>query len=134
MAKLATVYDGPQHCVALDAAKGKAVAMDCPYTGKGEELSPGELLEAALGGCMLIAMGALAQREGIDLTGTRVEVETETSPPPKIVLSSVRVDVTMPKGLDASQRTKLERASDSCPIKHAFSEKIAVTVSFHYPD
>ena len=50
----------------MDEKKGKSVAMDCPYTGKGEELSPGNLLEAALAGCMLISMGPTATREGIN--------------------------------------------------------------------
>ncbi len=46
MGELTTVYDGDQHCTASDADKGKSVQMDCPYAGKGEELSPGNLLEA----------------------------------------------------------------------------------------
>lgn len=61
MTQLSTTYDDTQHCTAVDAAKAKSVAMDCPYTGKGEELSPGNLLEAALAGCMLMSMGAVAQ-------------------------------------------------------------------------
>ncbi|MEW9919092.1 OsmC family protein [Marimonas sp. MJW-29] len=134
MAQVRTVYDGDQHCTASDAEKGLSVEMDCPYSGKGAELSPGNLLEAALAGCMLIAMGPTATREGIDLAGAAVKVTTEASPPPKIAYTGFEVAVTMPAGLTAFQRTKLERAADSCPIKHAFREDIRPRVRFVYPD
>jgi uncharacterized OsmC-like protein len=77
--------------------------MDCPYTGKGEELSPGELLEAALAGCMLISMGPTAERNGIDLRGVTISVDFASTPPPKIVYSNIKVEVNMPKGLSKSQ-------------------------------
>jgi len=134
MSQLRTVYDGGQHCTATDPAKGKAVAMDCPYTGKGEELSPGNLLEAALAGCMMISMGPTATREGIDLTGASITVDLAGTPPPNIAYTAIRIDVNLPAGLSELQRTKLERAADTCPIKHSFKESIEVTVTYRYPD
>ena len=134
MAGLVTVYDGEQHCTATDEAKGKAIEMDCPYTGKGEELSPGNMLEAALAGCMMIAMGPTATREGIDLSGATISVNLVASGPPKIAYTGITVDVNMPSGIIELQRTKLERAADTCPIKHSFRADIEVSVAFHYPD
>lgn len=134
MSNVVTTYDGGQHCTALDQAKGKSVAVDCPYTGKGEELSPGDLLEASLAGCMMISMGPTATREGIDLTGATIAVDIDATPPPKISYSGIRVHVDMPAGLTEAQRTKLERAADACPIKHSFKEDIALSVTYHYPD
>ena len=40
----------------------------------------------------------------------------------------------MPSGLTDLQRTKLERAADSCPIKHSFKDDIELSVTYHYPD
>jgi putative redox protein len=134
MTQVTTIYDGGQHCTARDQTKGKSVAMDCPYTGKGEELSPGDLLEASLAGCMLISMGSMAGLEGIDLTGTVVLVELLGAPPPKIAYTGIKVDVNMPAGLSAVQRTKLERAAETCPIKHSFKDAIKLSVAYHYPD
>ena len=108
--------------------------MDCPYTGKGEELSPGNLLEAAPAGCMLISMGPTATREGIDLSGATISVDLVGAPPPKIDYTQIKVDVRMPSGLTDLQRTKLERAADSCPIKHSFKDDIELSVTYHYPD
>ena len=72
--RITTRYDEIQHCTALREPDGLEVAMDCPYTGKGEELSPTNLVEAALGGCMLMAMGAFATRHEIDLSGAEIAV------------------------------------------------------------
>ena len=57
MSKIITVYDSSQQCKATKMHQNLDVEMDCPYTGKGEKFSPGELLESALAGCMLIFCG-----------------------------------------------------------------------------
>ena len=134
MGHLTTTYDDVQHCTAELASKAKSVAMDCPYTGKGEELSPGNLLEAALAGCMLMSMGAVATRDGIDLKKAEIEVELVGTPPPKIGYDAINVVVRMPTGIDRANRAKLERAADACPIKHSFDPRIRVSTVFEYPD
>ena len=72
MANLQVTYDGFQHCTALKIPQGKTAAMDCPYTGKGEELSPANMVGSGLAGCMLISMGTLAIRDQIDINYTLV--------------------------------------------------------------
>lgn len=112
MTALKTTYDETQHCTARDDAKGKSVAMDCPYTGKGEELTPGNLLEAALSGCMLLSMGAVALRDdSIDLNGTSIVVDLVGTPPPKIGYRAVNIMVTMPACLADAARRRLEKAA-----------------------
>ncbi len=134
MSSLSTIYDSSQHCIAADATKHKFVAMDCPYTGKGEELSPGNLLEAALSGCMLLSMGAVAMRNEIDLVDTAINVELIGSPPPKIGYTDVKAIINMPTGIAPADRGKLERAADACPIKHSLDPAINVSVIFEYPE
>ncbi len=43
--------------------------------GEGEEMAPLSVIGASLAGRMLLSMGALGQRNQLDITGTRVEVE-----------------------------------------------------------
>ncbi|MHC4251399.1 MAG: OsmC family protein, partial [Planctomycetota bacterium] len=73
--RVVTSHDGPQHCTAERLPDGNAVAMDCPYTGKGAEFSPTNMLEAAVGGCMLLSMGTLAMRGDLDISGVKIEVK-----------------------------------------------------------
>jgi len=107
--------------------------MDCPYTGKGEEFSPTELIEAALGGCMLLSMGTFAMRHDIDLIGTRIDVKVTFTDPPGGRLRAIDVSVDMPPGISEANRAALERAADGCPIKHSFAAEIPVHVSYTYP-
>jgi len=108
--------------------------MDCPYTGKGDEFSPTNLVEAALGGCMLLAMGAMAMRHGIDLTEARIDTTITATDKPIMRFQSIDVQVAMPGGLSGSQRAMLERAAEGCPIKHSFGSDISLRVSFNYLD
>ena len=88
-----TTYDSVQHCTALKESQAKTVSMDCPYTGKGEEFSPTNLVEAALGGCMLLAMGAIAMRHDVDLSGARIDVSISATDKPVMRFSEVDVEV-----------------------------------------
>ncbi len=132
MATVHTTYDKFQHCVALREPHGNTVAMDCPHTGKGVEFSPGNLVEAALGGCVLISMGTYALRHSLDLSGARVDVKIESTDTPRMRFKSIGVAVTMPPGLEKKNRVALERAADSCPIKHSFAIDIPVEVQFRW--
>ena len=84
MSKITVTYDRLQHTTAVQAPQGKKVACDaCPATGgRSEEISPLNLLGAGLSSCMLFAMGAVAQRHKIDLTGTQVDIEISTATRP----------------------------------------------------
>lgn len=131
MASLQVTYDGFQHCTALAYPQGKTAAMDCPYTGKGEELSPANMVGSGLAGCMLISMGTLAIRDEIDITGTTVEVDVEGS---ERRIEAIGLLFHMPKAYSPKDRTKLERAAGLCPIKSSFHPDTAIRVEHKYPD
>lgn len=129
-----TIYDDVQHCTAVREPHGNTVAMDCPYTGKGEEFSPGQMAEAAIAGCMLLSMGAVALRRELDISGTNVDVKTSMTEAPPHRIDSIDVTVIMPRSFDANDRIRLERAADACPIKHSFPDDVPVTVTWRYPE
>jgi uncharacterized OsmC-like protein len=108
--------------------------MDCPYTGKGEEFSPTNLVEAALAGCMLLSMGALATRNEIDISGTHIEVQISTTDKPVMRINEIDIKVTMPRDFSKKDRVRLERSAEACPIKHSFGADIPISVSYSYPD
>ena len=126
------VYDAKQHCTALKKSKGKTVGMDCPYTGKGEEFSPTNLVESALGGCMLMAMGTYAIQHNIDLTGTKMDVHITATHKPIMRFDEVEVIVTRPEGISEKTGKRLERAAEGCPIKNSLAEGIPVRVKYLY--
>lgn len=131
MANLRVTYDGFQHCTAVKTPQGKTAAMDCPYTGKGEELSPADMVGSGLAGCMLISMGTLAVRDEIDISGTRVDVKVQQS---EKHIESISLVFNMARAYTEMQRQKLERAAGLCPIKASFHADASIHIEYKYPD
>ena len=128
---LQVTYDGAQHCTAVLEPQGKIVATDCPYTGKGAEFSPMNLVGTGLAGCMLISMGALAMRDQLDISGTQVDVSvlgTEKR------IQAIGLTFSMPRNFSKVERIKLQRAAELCPIEHSFHPDIPISVSYDYPE
>ena len=132
--RVVTAHDGPQHCTAERQPDGNTVAMDCPHTGKGEEFSPTNMVEAALGGCMLLSMGTLAIRSSLDISGAKIDVKASMTDKPRLRLGSIDITVDMPAGLSERDRKRLEAAAEHCPIKHSFHPDTRVSVNYVYPD
>ena len=131
MAKLQVTYDGSQHCTALKQPQDKTVAIDCPYSGKGEELSPINMVGSGLASCMLISMGTLAIRDKIDIKGTSVDVEIEHS---KKRIESINLVFNMVQAYSKEERQKLEKAAGLCPIKSSFHPETAISIEYKYPE
>ena len=132
--KVITTYNGVQHCAARREPHGNVVAMDCPYTGKGEEFSPGELVQAAIAGCMLLSMGAVAMRRELDIAGAGINVATVMADSSPARIGSIDITVTMPRCFADEDRIRLEKAADACPIKHSFDRDIPISVCYDYPE
>ena len=124
-------YDGSQHFTAVLEPQGKIVATDCPYTGKGEEFSPMNLVGTGLAGCMLISMGTLAMRDQLDISGARVHVILGGS---LKRIETIDLTFTMPRNFSKVERIKLQRAAESCPIEHSFHPDIPITIRYDYPE
>ena len=77
MATIQTLYLGDLRTEITHVQSGNRVITDAPTdnNGKGEYISPTDMVAAALGSCMLTLMGIAARRLEIDLKGTRVEIQ-----------------------------------------------------------
>ena len=132
MNTLKLTYDGDQHATALKQPYHNTVTIDCPITAKGDEFSPGNLLGISVAGCMLLSMGAVAQRDKLDLKDTVVDIElTETSEPYPHV-DEITLTFNVPREFGPTERLKMERAAELCPIKHSFGEDTVVNATFSY--
>jgi len=132
--KVVVKHDGSQHCTAERLPDGNKVSLDCPYTGKGEEFSPTNLVEAGLAGCMLLSMGTFAIHSGMDVSGISIEAKMNAAGTANMRYESIDVKVNMPGGLSQKDRKRLQGAAELCPIKHSFSENIPINVDWIYPD
>ena len=132
MNALQLTYDGDQHATALKEPQHKSVAIDCPFSGKGEELSPGNLLGVSVAGCMLLSMGALAKRDNLDLSETVVDIKLSETDKPFPHVDAITLEFNIPREFSATDRQKLEKASGLCPIKASFRDETKVSATFNY--
>lgn len=125
-------YDGSQHATALNEPHHNTVAIDCPFTGEGVEFSPTSLFGVSLASCMLLSMGAIAQRDGIDLKGTTVDIRFSGLDKTFPHVDSITLAFQVPQALPAAERRKLERAAALCPVRQSIDANTLVSTTFHY--
>lgn len=131
---LRVTYDGPQHATAVREPNHTSVAIDCPYTGKGEEFSPASLLGISLASCMLLSMGAIAQRHHLDLIGTVVDIKLAGMNKTIPHVDSITMTFHIPHDFEKADREILEKAACICPIMGSFCASTAITAAYEYAD
>jgi uncharacterized OsmC-like protein len=134
MRSLKITYDGDQHVTALQESHHNIVAIDCPYTGKGEEFSPASLLGSSLASCMLLSMGAIAQRDNLDIGGTVVDIQLTGMDKTFPHVDAITLAFDIPHDFSEMDRGKLERAAGICPIMGSISAETAISATYKYAD
>jgi len=127
-------YTGNLRTNAVHLQSGNAIITDAPTdnNGKGEAFSPTDLLSTSLGCCMLTVMGIVADRHGINMEGTTIEVTKIMESDPRRV-SEIIVEFTMPgKNYSDKDKALLERTAYTCPVAKSLSADLKQTVIFNY--
>ena len=134
MVSISIDYTGNLHCNAEHGPSGAQLATDAPTDnqGKGEAFSPTDLVATALGTCMMTIMAMAAEKHGLDLKGTSVQVSKEMSSdgPRRIVRLPSEVHVPLPQ--DCPQRELLEQAALNCPVHKSLPNEIERPVKFYW--
>jgi uncharacterized OsmC-like protein len=123
-------------CEAVHGPSSVHLITDAPTDnqGKGESFSPTDLVVTALATCIITTAGIIAQREHVNLEGTKMHAEKHmsTDTPRRIV--KVVLDLDMPKSIPLNFRTKLKATAASCPVKQSMHPDVEVDMSFRFPD
>ena len=136
MVKMNVVYQGDLRCRLTHEPSSSVILTDAPKDnmGKGESFSPTDLVAAALASCMATVMGIVAKKHNIDLNGLRVEAAKEMVTSPVRKIGTITVDIHMPKGIPADQRSILETAAHTCPVHKSLHPDVQTPIQFHYAD
>lgn len=132
MVEITATYEGTLRCSATHGPSGSIVETDAPVDnhGRGERYSPTDLVATALGTCMMTIMGIFSDRNGIDMTGTKVRVEKHMTPEPPRRISRLVVDIEVPLPEDHPQRRAIEKAAVTCPVHLSLHPDIEKAVVF----
>lgn len=134
MVEIHATYEGALRCQATHGPSSSTLGTDAPVDnhGKGERFSPTDLAATALGTCMMTVMGIYAEREGMDLRGTKVRILKEMTPQPPRRISKLTVEMTIPLPGDHPQRETLERTGLNCPVYLSLHPEIEKAVTFQW--
>jgi uncharacterized OsmC-like protein len=135
MATLKTKHLGSLRTEITHLQSGNTVITDAPTdnNGKGEYISPTDMVAGALGSCMLTLMEMAAARMGLDMTGTTLEITKVMAADPRRI-AEIAIEVEFPFAADHKTRTILQRAADTCPVAKSLHPDLRQVVNFHYQD
>jgi putative redox protein len=129
-------YIGELRCEAVHGPSKVHLITDAPTDnhGKGESFSPTDLVVTALASCIITTAGMIAQRENVNLEGTKIYAEKHmsTDSPRRIVNIVLKFD--MPQNIPLNFRSKLKATAVSCPVKQSMHPDVAVDINFRFPD
>ncbi|MES2734101.1 MAG: OsmC family protein [Bacteroidota bacterium] len=135
MATIRTVYSSNLRTEATHLASGTTIITDAPIdnNGKGEAFSPTDLTCSSLGSCMMTIMAIVAERDGVDLKGTEIEITKTMAANPRRI-SKIQVNFTMASqvALTEVQKEKLQRAAFTCPVALSLHPDIEQEVMFEW--
>jgi putative redox protein len=120
--------------VSITNTNGELITTDAAkeYGGKGEALGPVDLLVVSLGACAMTVMSFAAKKQGIDLKGSRVELEWEVVPGPEHRIDTITMRFFISVNVDAPRRKSLETIAVNCPVHKNLNPEIKEKVSFQY--
>jgi len=134
MVKTTITYQGGLRTCAHHGPSGAEFQTDAPVdnNGKGESFSPTDLVGVALGSCILTVMGIVADRIGVDLSGSTANVEKSMVADPKRRIGELKLQLNLPGTVSEKDRKKLERAALTCPVHQSLHPDVKLPISFEW--
>lgn len=134
MATIKTVYLGDLRTENEHLQSGNKIITDAPTDnqGKGEAFSPTDLLATALGNCIMTIMGIKARDNGIDITGTEIEITKIMASEPRRV-TEVIVEFHFPKkGYTDEEKQIVESVAGISPVPLSLHPDLKQTIIFNW--
>ena len=136
MPTVKTTYLGDLRTNSTHLQSGNQLITDAPTDnmGKGEAFSPTDLLATATGTCILTTMAIVAQRDGIELSDSEVEVTkimTQT-PPRRVARLEINLKMKSNVVLSDEQIKKLENTAHKCPVSLSLHPDVEQILTFEW--
>lgn len=134
MTTIKTTYLGDLRTENIHLQSGSKIITDAPTDnrGKGEAFSPTDMLATALGNCIMTIMGVKAMDNGIDLTGTEIEITKIMADAPRRV-SEVVMEFYFPKkGYSEDEKRLIESVAGISPVPLSVHPDLKQTICFNW--
>jgi putative redox protein len=121
-------------CTSVHGPSGVVLQTDAPKDvgGEASSFSPTDLVSVGLLTCIITTMGLVANKLGVDLTGTTGSVEKimTTTAPRRI--EKLVTTLELAALVTEEQREKLEHAAHNCPVHHSLHPDIEKEIVFNW--
>jgi len=134
MTTVKTTYLGDLRTENIHLQSGSKIITDAPRDnrGKGEAFSPTDLLATSLGTCIMTIMGMKAMDNGIDLTGTEIEITKIMASAPRRV-GEVILEFKFPKkGYSKEDKLLIESVTATCPVPLSVHPDLKQTIRYNW--
>ena len=132
MPTIKTIYQGDLRTHITHVASGQNVITDAPIDnqGKGEAISPTDMLSASLGSCMLTIIGIAAKTHGFSIDGVEVSITKHMASNPRKV-SKIEVSFSnFPQQYSELEKSIIEKAAKTCPVALSLHPDLIQEVEF----
>ncbi len=134
MPTISTDYQGQLRTEATHLQSGQRLITDAPTDnhGKGESISPTDMLAAALCSCMMTIMGIQAGKRGVEITGLAAETTKVMAQDPRRV-GEIQISLRWNNPPDDPELiSALKEAALSCPVAMSLHPNLKQSVSFDF--
>lgn len=125
-------YKGNLRTISTHLKSSEQIITDAPIdnNGKGAAFSPTDMVANSVATCMLTIMGITAEKKGLDIEGTKAEVEKIMESKPRRI-AAINVKVTMPKNsFEDAHKALLEKVAANCPVLQSIHPDIKKKLVF----
>ena len=133
MSTAKVVYQGNLRTQCTHLQSGAQYITDAPVDnqGKGEAFSPTDTVATGLANCMLTVMGIKANDLGENIDGTIATVTKIMAANPRRI-STIKIELTFPKGISEKNQKILERTARTCPVALSLHTDIIQDIQFSW--
>ncbi len=134
MVTIKTKYLGDLRTENTHLQSGSTIITDapCDNRGKGEAFSPTDLLATALGNCIMTIMGIKAMDNGIDLTGTELDITKIMADAPRRVAEVIIAFHFPKKGYSETEKQLIESVAGTSPVPLSVHPDLKQTIQFNW--
>lgn len=131
-----TEYIGDLHCTVRHSLSGQTFTTDAPQdnNGKGDYISPTDLIAAAIGSCIATIMGIKANANNIDIKGLKIKAVKEMVNEPFRRIGRLIIDITFPRQLNEKDFAILSNVVKTCPVTRSLHPDVVIEHRFNFLD
>jgi len=134
MVEISVDYMGDLYCEVEHKPSGNKFKTNAPVDnkGKGEFISPTDLVAASIASCVSTIMGIKANELGVDLKGMNITASKIMTNSPYRRIDKLILKITFPNKLNDKEFQILSNVVNICPVTKSLSKDIKLDYNFDF--